>query len=188
MAKKKGKGLDTRTVIIGVVVILIGLFVWAMVAQGPVGEDEEGLGQMAFRTAGSEEGGGLFAGFMAGGRCKGSGDKTVKCVKGKWTCNEGSCPSMGEDEKENRGDCAGNVKCKYTPSQCSAKDEKDKADIRSCIKLKNDDCTEKGKCVSKGLEDRRCINFDLKTCKGKYAELCIWKEICSWKTATCNKK
>ena len=128
MAKKKGKGLDTRTVIIGVVVILIGLFVWAMVAQGPVGEDEEGLGQMAFRIAGSEDGGGLFAGFRGGGgQCQGKDccskgqyfdDKNKKCYCGRPpksckvnTKGEGCSPKYNEvcpeykERRCNRGGC-----------------------------------------------------------------------------------
>ena len=51
MAKKKKvvekKGLDTKTVVIGVVIILIGLFAWMMFIQKPVGDGEGGLGQMA---------------------------------------------------------------------------------------------------------------------------------------------
>jgi len=51
---KKGKGMNTRNVIIVIVIILIAAFGLAMIYQGPGEEDEEGLGAF-FPEAGEEE-------------------------------------------------------------------------------------------------------------------------------------
>ncbi len=43
-SSKKKVSHNNKTIVIGVVIILIGLFIWAMIYNKPVSEEEGGLG------------------------------------------------------------------------------------------------------------------------------------------------